>query len=204
MAQGRRREIPGLWAFLLIGQILPVSFAQNLFFLAMLLIPIPSSDAVKPTPKPALQLSPLVPYFLSTFLAPFLVGTGFFVPVIFTVRLLLFCPLLIPFVLPRNVMTTRLKRKDFQRVHQGAYRFIAISSAVLITTQTIVAIRDNLPAGQKIGAPKQNSSMINDYAGVGTATVKVLGAINDNPAVSALAYDYILSVISFLMWYLLI
>ncbi len=101
-------------------------------------------------------------------------------------------------------MTIRLRQKGFQRVHQGAYRFIAIASAVLITTQTVVAIRDNLPEGYKIAVPKEDSGMINHCASVGTAIVKVLGAINDNPAVSALAYDYILSIISFLMWYFLI
>lgn len=36
MLPGRRLGIPHLWAYALIAQILPVSFAMNLFFVAVL------------------------------------------------------------------------------------------------------------------------------------------------------------------------
>src|SRR5271154_6259259 len=38
---GRRQNIRHLWAFLLLGQIVAISFAMNLFFLAVLLTPVP-------------------------------------------------------------------------------------------------------------------------------------------------------------------
>ena len=38
---GRRRNIRHLWAFILLGQIVAISFAMNLFFLAVLLTPVP-------------------------------------------------------------------------------------------------------------------------------------------------------------------
>lgn len=36
-ATGQRRDIPHLWAFMLLGQIVAISFAANLFFAAVLL-----------------------------------------------------------------------------------------------------------------------------------------------------------------------
>lgn len=41
---GRRHAIPRLWTFMLLGQIVAISFAMNLFFLALLLSPRSSSE----------------------------------------------------------------------------------------------------------------------------------------------------------------
>lgn len=46
-AEGRRRKISQLWAFMLLGQAVSLSFAQNLFFVAMLLTPVPLPENVK-------------------------------------------------------------------------------------------------------------------------------------------------------------
>jgi hypothetical protein len=45
--EGRRRNIPHLWAFMTIAQIVNLSFAQNLFYIAMLLTPIPLSRNIR-------------------------------------------------------------------------------------------------------------------------------------------------------------
>lgn len=39
--EGRRRNIPLLWCYQLLGQLVSLAFAQNVFFLAMLLTPSP-------------------------------------------------------------------------------------------------------------------------------------------------------------------
>ena len=39
--EGRRRNIPLLWSYQLLGQLVSLSFAQNLFFVALLLTPAP-------------------------------------------------------------------------------------------------------------------------------------------------------------------
>lgn len=41
MIIGRQRNIPHLWAFLVLGHTVAISFAMNLFFLAVLLTPVP-------------------------------------------------------------------------------------------------------------------------------------------------------------------
>lgn len=45
--EGRRRKIPHLWAFMVLAQLIGLSFAQNLFFIAMLLTPVPLPENVK-------------------------------------------------------------------------------------------------------------------------------------------------------------
>jgi hypothetical protein len=39
--EGRRRRIPYLWAYMLLAHLVNLSFAQNLFYLALLLTPSP-------------------------------------------------------------------------------------------------------------------------------------------------------------------
>ena len=45
--EGRRRKIPHLWAFMVLAQLVGLSFAQNLFFIAMLLTPVPLPNNVR-------------------------------------------------------------------------------------------------------------------------------------------------------------
>jgi hypothetical protein len=47
--EGRRRNIPLLWAYALLGQLVSLAFAQNLFFVALLLTPSPLPP---PSPLP--------------------------------------------------------------------------------------------------------------------------------------------------------
>lgn len=44
--EGRRRKIPHLWAFMTLAQLVNLSFAQNLFYVAILLTPVPLPDNV--------------------------------------------------------------------------------------------------------------------------------------------------------------
>ena len=45
--EGRRRKIPHRWAFMMLAQLVSLSFAQNLFYVAMLLTPVPLPDNVR-------------------------------------------------------------------------------------------------------------------------------------------------------------
>lgn len=45
--EGQRRNIPNLWAFMALGQLISLSYAQNLFFIAVLLTPMPLPENVK-------------------------------------------------------------------------------------------------------------------------------------------------------------
>ena len=44
--EGRRRNISNLWTFLALAQLVNLSYAQNLFFIAVLLTPVPLPENV--------------------------------------------------------------------------------------------------------------------------------------------------------------
>lgn len=177
--EGRRREMPKLWAYAFISQILPVSFAQNLFFLAILQTPVPMPEEVVWGPSPIVQFLPLVAYFGFVFLAPYVAGTRAFVPVIFIIRLLLFCPLVLPTTVPSNIVRTHLNVRDRFIAYMGSFKSMGVCAVLLFMFQTAVAVSDHGLSG-------------------------TLSAINDSPAASALGYDYMLCLVSAFTWVTLV
>jgi hypothetical protein len=99
---GTRREIPHLFAYFLLDQILPVSFAQNLFLLRMIFReeeeedqeegqPIPTAPTLYPAAV-SLQCEVALTYLGVVAAAPFSVATRYFFPVLFATRILFFAP----------------------------------------------------------------------------------------------------------------
>lgn len=174
---GRKRNIPHLWAYAFISQILPVSFAQNLFFLAVLLKPLPNPNEKIWTPTPVLQLLPLLGYYLFVLAAPYVAGTGAFVGVVVVIRLLLFCPLILPTLVAEGGGQSYLTPRKSHWADATPVKFIAICTGLLWTLQIFMVLRENGPYPDKF-----------------------YNAIHDSPAVSALSYDYILSIVSFGAW----
>lgn len=90
---------------MLLGQIVAISFAQNLFF-ATILVSNPSTNRGAKTswiPPAVLELAPVVISFLSAAVIPFVANTPYFMPVLAVPHLLLFIPgLLSPRNLPRG------------------------------------------------------------------------------------------------------
>ena len=174
---GRRRKIPHLWAYASISQILPVSFAQNLFFLAMLVSPAAEQSEMVWVPHPILLLVSLVIYYVFVGVAPYMIGTNAFIGVVITIRLLLFCPLYLPMIVPSDSGKEYLKARDTQRIFRRIIGYVGICSVVLFVVQTSMTLRE-----------------------IGFNISRVLGAIHDSPAVSALGYDYVLSLVSAGIW----
>lgn len=170
--------MPHLWAYLAIGQILPISFAQSLFFIAMILVPLPDSARSMRVPSRLVQCLPLAAYYISVFSAVFSVGTPSFTSVIVVIRTLLFCPYLSRF----SVLETRGSRsttaRDLHAGHSTSYKLTALLSIVLFVYQTRRTLQEN-------------------------EVNQVLAAINSNPAVSALGYDFIIHVVVSFTWFIL-
>lgn len=55
--EGRRRKISNLWVFLALSQLINLSFAQNLFFIAVLLTPVPLPENVKEITKESMGVT---------------------------------------------------------------------------------------------------------------------------------------------------
>ena len=143
----------------------------------MLLYPVPGPKRKQWIPRPLWQILPLVVYYVNLVLLLRTVGTRAFIPVILGTRALLICPLLI------SDFSQRILRGMLEstiKVHRGystAHWCIVSCSSALFVGQSIIALKD------------------------GTGISRVAVAVNDQPAVSALGWDFLLSVVSCSTWF---
>lgn len=169
---GSRLQVPRLWAYLAIGQILPISFAQNLFFIAILLYPMPGPTKLTQIPSPPAQSVPLIIYYWALFRFPHTIGKPSFVPIIVILRTLLLCPLLFrSSFFQRAFGSQSTSLRDIRPRYSASYKIALVCSSILFVQQTIWTLSENRLS-------------------------QVPAAVNSSSAVSALGYDFILYVIS--------
>ena len=143
----------------------------------MLVSPAAEKDEVVWVPRSMLLLVSLAIYYVFVGLAPYVVGTNAFIGVVIMIRLMLFCPLYMPVIVPNGIGKEFLKARDTQRIFRRITGYVGICSIVLFVVQTLISFRET-----------------------GFDISRVLGAIHDSPAVSALGYDYVLSLVSACLW----
>lgn len=168
--------MPHLAAYAIISQILPVSFAANLFFLALLMRSFPKPEANIWTPVPVLKYGPLVAYFALLTAAQFNIDTVYFMSIVIALRVLLFWPLALGTLLPKS-FGHDLPAKDVREQNLTQLIVIGLVSINLVCVQTIYTLASN-----------------------GFNFIGMIKAVNNDPAVSALAYDYILGSVSAIVW----
>ena len=96
---GHHHHIQHLWAYFAIGQILPISFAQNLFSIALLLSPVPpdkrnnfNTPIKEGSLRPSLNSLLWYTYCALLLTVPVAGDTSSFIPLIFANRALLLIP----------------------------------------------------------------------------------------------------------------
>ena len=168
--------MPHLATYAIISQILPVSFGANLFFLALLMRPLPKPEANIWTPSPTLKYGPLVAYFALLTAAQFTIDTGYFMSMVIALRLLLFCPLALATMLPKS-FGHELPANDVREQNVTQLIVVGLVSINLVCVQTMYTLASN-----------------------GFSFIGMIKAVNNDPAVSALGYDYILGSVSAIVW----
>lgn len=171
--EGRRRRVPLLTSFLALAHLVSLSFAQNLFYLALLLTPVPiaaGDDELKlpviplpasrwarirdtlvppkPTnwcPHPALFLGAVFTNFASLFILPYAAETPSFVTIALVSRLSTFLPLVIPMVIPVSWGTVHPHPHNAYSSFTTLFRVISFASFALHAKATFFALRYNLP-----------------------------------------------------------
>lgn len=165
-AIGQRRQIPRLWAFFALSQILPISFAQNLFYIALVR---QHPQAVHVDVHPAAIATLLLVLCNVLVVAPQTAGTSSLMPLIVVARLLLLAP---PTIVQKGSGTAK--------------------AALNRTLQLPIAVIALLLVGRQV------------YTAYGTHSIRDIGsALVSHPAVSALGFDFILSMVSFSVWTLI-
>jgi len=228
--EGQRRRISNLWAFLALAQIANLSYAQNLFFVTILLTPIPLPENVRdlarssvPTwsryaqlmarifpakpegffPKPALYLCLLLSIFATTFLIPYASNTPSFITISVLSRALPFSFLVLPFIIPKNWGTVHSHPHDSHSTYTTLFRTISTMSLLLHFKSSLLALFNNAPE-----STYYRHSLLHPFKEEhrsalnrsSTAFSRVFGAILEHPAISAAGFDIILSGLSLGIW----
>jgi hypothetical protein len=154
-------------------------------------------------PHPILYLIPIIVSFTTVFLSPFAANTPSFQTVALAYRILSFTPLLLPYIVPERWATMHIHPHNAHSAYTALFRTISVVSFLLHGRSTVLALFFNTPDSHyhrhSILHPfKQERRTILDRSS--TAVGKVLGAIGDHPAVSAVGWDVLLSGMSLGLW----
>ncbi|KAL2271579.1 hypothetical protein VTJ83DRAFT_950 [Remersonia thermophila] len=219
--EGRRRGISHLWAYALLPHLVSLSFAQNMFYVALLQTPAPV--AIQETrisrllhrlipekpknwfPRISLLLVPILGSYLATLWLPYAANTASFPTAVFLSKLLTLAPLILPAVAPLSWGTVHpdphAPYADIRRL----FNVISAASALIHAQTTYTALRYNFPdpylhRHSIAGLLHFDAEKRSRRERSATAIQKVLGALTDHPAVAAAGKDVLLSALSLGLW----
>ncbi|KUI60755.1 hypothetical protein VP1G_07957 [Cytospora mali] len=220
--EGTRRGIPNLFAFLCLAHLVNLSFAQNLFYVALLLTPAPLPsleqqrtgwtrihDAVFP-PKPRnwclspgfFLLSSMASYG-SIFLLPYAAETANFGRFVGITRACNFVPLFLQKAAPVSWGAIHSSPHKAQAAFTDLFRLMSFMSVSLHSMATFAGLRYNLPDSHY----HRHSRFLpwdiekrSKWDRTTTAVGRILGSMLDHPVVAAVGYDVLLSGTSVGLW----
>ena len=167
---GERRRIPHLWAYAALSQLVGLSYAQGLFYTALLLVPVPmpknaremtgeprvltrwarwrKNVAKRPDgwcASPIVYLASILATYGAIFLTPVAADTTTFLPLAFTSRLLPFLPLTIPYLVPTSWGTIHPHPHAAHSRYTNLFRLCSLLSFALYAKAGAYAIMYNDP-----------------------------------------------------------
>ncbi|KAF2756816.1 hypothetical protein EJ05DRAFT_501369 [Pseudovirgaria hyperparasitica] len=209
--EGRRRHLPKTltFAFVLLGQLVGLSIAQNLFYIGLLLTPVPFSSTSQRsslwTPHPGVYIAPIIASLVLLDVLPNYANdlnvirtlmVGFFIlPQVFAIGIHL---------APARFGTTHRDPRIAHRSFTSVFYWFAIASFLLHAKHTVTAIIDNTPESTHTTYYRVWSKLEHQerttYERSRTAVVRLLNALSDHPAVSVIGWDVLLSALSYSVW----
>ncbi|OTB06894.1 hypothetical protein M426DRAFT_318608 [Hypoxylon sp. CI-4A] len=171
--EGRRRKIPLTSVFLILAHLVNLSFAQNLFYLALLLTPSPlpsgNDDLELPVapvgrsklkkfrnvfiiPKPrnwhlnsSILVTALLLNYGSIFLLPYAADTPSFTNIVLLARASTFLPLILPEIAPASWGTVHKHPHDAYHSFTRLFQINSAASLILQGKATIAGLVYNIP-----------------------------------------------------------
>jgi hypothetical protein len=154
-------------------------------------------------PKPAVYLVILSLTYMTVFLVPFAANTPSFMTIAGLTKIVPFIPSTLPYILPESFGTVSTHPHAAYHTYTTIFRTIALYSVLLHLKSTSLALFYNTPESHyyrhSLLHPfkEENRSALNrGYISVS----RLLGAISEHPAVSAVGWDVMLSGLSLGIW----
>ncbi|KAI0010336.1 hypothetical protein F4779DRAFT_578452 [Xylariaceae sp. FL0662B] len=228
--EGRRRNIPLLSAFLALAHLVNLSYAQNLFYLALLLTPapLPTGDELElpitpiptstwtrvrdwlmpPKPKnwhlnPLVLLATLALNYGSIFVLPYAANTPSFMNVVLVARASTFLPLILPKIVPISWGTVHSHPHDAYSSYTTLFRTISVVSFVLHLKATFVGLAYNTPSAhfhRHSVFLPWDTEERTTWERSTTAVEKLLGSIFEHPVITAVGGDGLISALGLSLW----
>ncbi|KAM0701412.1 hypothetical protein Q7P35_011773 [Cladosporium inversicolor] len=170
--EGRQRGVPQLWSFFCLSQIMPISFAQNLFYIALLLTP--QSEGQLHFNKSRAVMASAV-YCLCLACAQMYAGTEKLVLIILAARAVLMTPLFLK--AGRFATTVTSEKVPVDRATGDELQRIVLKTSIIMT-------------GMKVYQAMEE----------GFSPQSIPSALFSHPAVTSLGCDFVLSAVSFAAW----
>ncbi|KAJ1310688.1 hypothetical protein OPQ81_009214 [Rhizoctonia solani] len=182
--QGSRRRIPLVWAYMLLGQVVAISVASNLFFAAIILYDDSLSESksksklkLKPpsrtTAIPAGVYLPILLSHLTILLSPTVAHSKWFLPNLLTMHLLIVLPLL-------NLHSSTTNRSS---ISLGTFYLILANLAFILRAQTYLSL---------------------PYQGLSSLARQFLTTLYSHPAQSSIGFDVVWTTASFAVYCVLV
>ncbi|KAG9242099.1 hypothetical protein BJ878DRAFT_189105 [Calycina marina] len=228
--EGQRRKITYLWAFMGLAQLVNLSYAQNLFFVTLILTPVPlpanirdlTRESVPITssklsqlkskilltkpegwmPKPFINITILLATYVSIFLVPFASNTPSFMTVITISKLLPFTPLMLPYLIPKSWGSVGSARQNYPS-YATAFRAISAISILLHMKSSTLALFYNTPSENYYSHTLLHPFNTEHRSALkrgSTAIASIFGAVGEHPAVDAVGWDVLLTGLSLGAW----
>ncbi|KAH6888701.1 hypothetical protein B0T10DRAFT_59835 [Thelonectria olida] len=220
--EGRRRNIRLLWGYQLLGQIVSLAFAQNLFFVAMLLTPVPlpvqaggSSPLArfarlvfpqKPanwTPNVSVFAILLTLNYANIFWAPTQFGDASFKYWVLASRALTTAPLLVQYVIPASWGSRYRDIGDVYGTYKTLFKAISVVTFLLHLRTSLPALFFNEPDPHRHRhSVYLTSDVERRFAWERTTSAfgRLLESTSDHPVVGLVGADVILASVSIGFW----
>lgn len=198
---GHRRRIDHLWAYAALSQLVSLSFAQNLFYMTLILTPQPmpsnaremsgepkfltrlaklrqnaSSKPENWVPRPMLVLGTMIASYAAIAFTPTAYDTTTFIPITLLARGLPFAPLALPYVVPESWGTTHTSAQGMNKHYTNLFRIISALSFILYAKSTSYAIIFNDPGDTYLN-PHLLNPLHRDERGEFERTTTTMGRI---------------------------
>lgn len=162
---------------MLLGQVVAISVASNLFYLAALLSPLPSSKRGAPQLVPIVLWLSIVLSLGTVFFIPHSLEHDFFLSNLLAMHILL----VIPLAAPRSLLSSK-----FLQIRLRTLFAILVVATLIPRSRTISLMLDSIPAET---GPR--------YKSIAGALWQTL---HSHPAQSSIGWDVVWTTVSFIAW----
>ncbi|KAL8350336.1 hypothetical protein RB598_005585 [Gaeumannomyces tritici] len=215
--EGRRRRIPYTWAYFCLAQMASLSFAQNLFYVALLLTPtpLPLGSGAEGRGRLAQVLGRVFPskpsnWFPSPVASTSVLYLGCAVMALLpetsgsiVLRITSLALLAIPTVAPLSWGAVYSPPHGAHDTHTKTFRTFSLATFVMYALGAGYALAYNAPDSHyhrhSIRMPLDTARR-SEWERASTAVAKVLGSTADHPVVAAAGRDVLLSALALGLW----